>query len=274
MAAWRQRRLGTAAEGLDWSRCFASVLLVDSPSTPGYVRARLVQRFLDAAAEWNGLGKVVEVFACAPAAQEAEQEAYEDVHALYPSSGGSCSSQAAAEFASNVGLGGEWLGQILRKLGAGWAADLQQELLSEHDLIVALDRTARDAAAAEMRAQGLDPGAGNLMLLSDFIWHYEEHWDAIQAATCCDGSGTGFLDEGMERSLGRCEFESVSAAELTGGDAANVGGACSASGGMASTWDVPSWPRCDAGDSDVTGGAQGSPGDWRRLHCSLLKVVW
>lgn len=259
LAPWRRRRIRELAAGLDWSRCFASVLLVDSAPTPAYVRARLAQRLLDSIAEWNGLGKVVEAYACTPLREEDDSEADADEGWLWP--GGRRSSQAAAEFADNVGLDDDQVDQILRKFGAGWSARLHEEDLREHDVIVALDRSAQDAAAAEMRRQGLRPEAGQLLLLSDFAWHFEVSQSAIQEGICADGSGTGFLEDRLALALRRCDLGASLQVEMASGPPA---GAQSLAG---AALDAPAWPRAAAA------AAAGPPGEWRRLHCTLLKGI-
>jgi len=151
LASWRKKRLTAMSEGLDWSRCFISVLLVYSPSEPAYLRARLAQRLLDAIAEWNGLGKVIEVFSCTPQTEEEEDK----IKWNQESSGRDFLAGAIKEFARNVGLHRSEVDQILRKLGFGWHARLLEEDLRQHDVIIALDRAAQHAAAKEMRVQGV-----------------------------------------------------------------------------------------------------------------------
>jgi len=263
---WRQSRLAQLEKDLDWSRCFASVLFVDSPCSPSYVRARLAQRLLDALVEWNGIGKVVEVFACTPLKEGAGSD-----DSVSPGKGFFWPTGAASDFAEHVGLDAEQLDQILRKLGAGWSASLCDDDLREHAVIVALDRKAHAAVATEMKDQGLDPANGTLLLFSDFVWHLQDHWTAIQSASCLDGSGAAFLDDGVLRILRRCNFEqksSVSVDVNISPDAASLLSASSVSAEL----DMPAWPRlstCSQAES-ATGDA-GLPGQWRRLHCSLLR---
>lgn len=267
LGPWHSRHLLELEDSLDWSRCFVSVLFVDSPETPSYVRARLAQRLMDAAAEWNGLGKVIEVYACTPVKEGDDVGDDGEDGTLWPE--GRPSAQAAAEFANNVGLDGDELEQILRKLGAGWSARLQEEDLREHAAIVVMDRATRDAVATEMKVQGLDPEAGNLVLLSDFVWHFESSWETIQAADCRDGSGTGFLDEKVLRALRRCNFEQASNAAL---QLCSNKSSVEDSTSMASLLDTPSWPSdvCILPDAAEECSL---PGEWRRLHCNLLKGV-
>jgi len=240
---------------------------VDSRATPAYARARLAQRLLDSIAEWNGIGKVIEAYACTPAKDEDDSEEADEGW-LWP--GGRRSAKAAAEFADNVGFDEDQVDQIMRKLGAGWSACLREEDLREHDAIIALDRAAQDDVAAEMRRQGLCPEAGQLLLLSDFVWHFEASQSAIQAGICADGSGTGFLEERLERALRRCDFERSGEASLRGAavPAAAKGPLAAGAPSLASAaLDAPAWPR------PATGASTGLPGEWRRLHCALLRGV-
>lgn len=255
------------AKALDWSRCFVSVLFVDSDATHAYARARLAQRFLDATAEWNGLGKVIEAYACI--CTHVDEGHHADVGGVE-----GCYS-AAKEFADNVGLDNEQTDQVLRKLGAGWSARLQDEDLRQHDVVVALDRVARDASAAQMQFQGLDPESGTLLLLSDFSWFFEANRDVIQSAVSSDGSGTAFLDDGVMRALRRCDFECASEANVASSAGAGAGLAAAASS-LSAVMDSPSWPRAGAlAEEDAErrprGSSRGSPGEWRRLHCALLR---
>ena len=253
LAQWHERRLDLAARDMDWSRCFVSVLVVDTSATPSYTRARIVQRLLDELAEWNGLGKVVEAYACVAPGKTLLGKLAAHAEDDDPES----SVQAAEELAANVGMRDGQLGNILRKLGAGWTVTLQDEDLREHGLIVAVDREARDSAAEEMRAQNLDPEAGNLLLLSDLVWHYERSRGAIWEAECVDGSGADFIDEDLLGALRRFEFERTGEAQLRGD--AQPG---SAYASAQEAFDLPPWPRK---------GAAAKPADWRRLHCAMVK---
>merc|ERR1712008_116798 len=163
------------------------------------------------------------------------------------------------------------LDQILRKLGAGWSMSLCDDDLREHAVIVALDREAHAAAAAEMTAQGLDPANGTLLLFSDFVWHSQEHWMAIQSASCLDGSGAGFLEDGVLRTLRRCSFEQKSSIGVDSNLAAGAASSVQASS-VSTELDVPAWPRQNKHNQPAgVAGAAGLPGQWRRLHCSLLR---
>jgi len=258
LASWRKKRLTAMSEGLDWSRCFISVLLVDSPSEPAYLRARLAQRLLDAIAEWNGLGKVIEVFSCTPQTEEEEDK----IKWNQESSGRDFLAGAIKEFARNVGLHRSEVDQILRKLGFGWHARLLEEDLRQHDVIIALDRAAQHAAAKEMRVQGVGDPTSNLLLLSDFVWLIDSNRSLVGNTKCVDGSGTGFVDEDMERALSRCCFEESSEAclETQGRPPSTQDDALLASVAL----DIPCWPH-------KTLAKDSSPGKWRRLHCSLLR---
>lgn len=263
-ASWRRRRLRAVADDLDWSRCFVSVLFVDSAETPSYVRARLAQRLLDAVANWNGLGKVIEAYSCTPAADASMDEDDEDDWLERGVDLGRHARAAASDFAKNVGLDEEELDHILRKLGAAWSATLCEEDLREHDLIVALDRASQDEVVVELQRQGLDPKAPRLLLLSDLAWHYEANASDIGSALCVDGSGADFLHERMYRALSRCDFERQCRAEEPTSSLAR--------------WalDTPPWPADSATPAAAT--SQERPGDWRLLHCALLRgctgLVW
>jgi len=223
------------------------------------VRARLVQRLLDSVAEWNGLGKVIEVYACTPRSAKS-MEADEELELWSDFGSGHLSTRAMAEFAHNVGLDEDQLQQILRKLGSGFTSLLSQEPMGEHDVIVALDRAGLDAAKAELVRQGIDPRDVHTMLLSDFVWYYEANHSLISDAICSDGSGTGFLDDRMEKALSRFDFESKSQASLPTSSSESSPLASTASDAM----DTPAWPH---GRNE----SARRPGEWRKLHGTLLK---
>ncbi|CAE8699617.1 unnamed protein product, partial [Polarella glacialis] len=61
--------------------------------------------------------------------------------------------------------------------------------------VIALDRSARDSAAAELCRQGLQAEVpSRLFLLSDFSWFFDARRSEICAGICADGSGTGFVE--------------------------------------------------------------------------------
>merc|ERR1719362_1187981 len=247
LQSWRRARLTEVSKELDWSRCFVSVLIVDAPQTPSYVRARLAQRLVDGAAEWNGLGRLVEVYSCASGAVDhGSREVFVD--------GDNLPRQAIAEFASNVGLEDAEVKTILRKLGAELWSGLVDEDLRQHDIVIALDSEALAAATAEFMQQGLEKEVGEkLRLWSDFAWLFETERAAIGAGCCADGSGTDFLDERTMAAVLQCEFER-SFDDLANND----------------DFDVPRWPTRPLGLAIV----DGNLGEWRRLHCSLVRGCW
>ncbi|CAE7213551.1 Smarca2 [Symbiodinium necroappetens] len=241
---WHSGRLNALSSGLDWTRCFVSVLFVDSAQTPGYVRARLAQRLADAAAEWNGMGRVLEFYACSSREQPDSSDGISEVF-----SEAGMVKDSISEFAQNVGMDSEELQQIFRKLGAGMWASLSQEALREHDVIVALDDAAATAVNEELIRQGLPTGC---MLLSDFEWQLLRKKEAFLQTSCADGSGERFQTleslQAMERHVFEFGEDRRSVADLN----------------------VPPWPRRPVG----LGKEDSSVGDWRRLHAALLQGSW
>lgn len=261
MTTWHQRRISRMEASLDWSRVFVSVLFVDSENSNSYVRARLAQRYLDAIAEWNGVGKVIEAYACSVSNSVEAAEPDDSTVA------GQRTTQKLLEFAGKVGLDEEQRDQIMRKLGVMWSTSLEEEDLREHDVIVALDRAAYDAVGEQLRLQGLGTagqlseggGGGQRLLFSDFVWLYGERQAEIHDADCTDGSGTAMFDDAIARSLRRLEFEADSERQLVA-PPSQRGESLRAPGGL--NLDLPPWP-------DVRGGA--SPGTWRKLYSPLLR---
>ena len=196
---WHSGRLNALSSGLDWTRCFVSVLFVDSAQTPGYVRARLAQRLADAAAEWNGMGRVLEFYACSSREQPDSSDGISEVF-----SEAGMVKDSISEFAQNVGMDSEELQQIFRKLGAGMWASLSQEALREHDVIVALDDAAATAVNEELIRQGLPTGC---MLLSDFEWQLLRKKEAFLQTSCADGSGERFQTLESLQAMERHVFE-------------------------------------------------------------------
>eukprot|EP00439_Symbiodinium_sp_Y106_P012914 s4321_g1.t2 len=196
---WHSGRLSALSSGLDWTRCFVSVLFVDSARTPGYVRARLAQRLADAAAEWNGMGRVLEFYACSSREQPDSSDGISEVF-----SEAGMVKDSISEFAQNVGMDSEELQQIFRKLGAGMWASLSQEALREHDVIVALDDAAATAVNEELERQGLPTGC---MLLSDFEWQLLRKKEAFLRTSCADGSGERFQTLESLQAMERHVFE-------------------------------------------------------------------
>ena len=198
---WHSGRLSTLSSGLDWSRCFVSVLFVDSARSPCYVRARLAQRLADAAAEWNGMGRVLEFYACSTR-DEPDGSDGSGISELFSEAG--AVKDSVSEFAENVGIDEEELQQILRKLGAGMWVALSQEALREHDVVIALDDDAAAAVNDELVRQGLPAGC---MLLSDFEWQLLHKKKAFLETNCADGSGERFLTPAALQAMERHAFE-------------------------------------------------------------------
>ena len=109
-----------------------------------------------------------------------------------------------AEFAENVGIDEDELQQIFRKLGAGMWAALGQEVLREHDVIVALDDDAAAAVNEELVRQGLPTGC---MLLSDFEWQLLRRKETFLQTDCADGSGERFQTVDALQAMERHAFE-------------------------------------------------------------------
>ncbi|CAE7435195.1 CHR23 [Symbiodinium natans] len=242
---WHSGRLSTLSSGLDWSRCFVSVLFVDSARSPCYVRARLAQRLADAAAEWNGMGRVLEFYACSTR-DEPDGSDGSGISELFSEAG--AVKDSVSEFAENVGIDEEELQQILRKLGAGMWVALSQEALREHDVVIALDDDAAAAVNDELVRQGLPAGC---MLLSDFEWQLLHKKKAFLETNCADGSGERFLTPAALQAMERHAFEfgeHRSVADLN----------------------VPPWPLKPVG----LGKNDSSVGDWRRLHAALMQGSW
>lgn len=244
LLSWHVGRLSELSTGLDWSRCFVSVLFVDAPCTPSYVRARLAQRLADGAAEWNGMGRILEFYSCSASPEPV------DSSGVHPFLGGGVQA-VVSEFADNVGIDRSELEQILRKLGSGMWAELAQEDLREHDVIIAMDSEAAAAVDEELVRQGVQAG-GRTMLLSDFECLFLRDKQNVIEAVCPDGSGATFLTEQASQALTRRIFE-------FGEDSSN-----------AQDIDAPPWPTRPVGlESD-----DGSLSEWRRLHATLLRGSW
>ncbi|CAE7262128.1 CHR23, partial [Symbiodinium pilosum] len=154
-----------------------------------------------------------------------------------------------AEFAENVGIDEDELQQIFRKLGAGMWAALGQEVLREHDVIVALDDDAAAAVNEELVRQGLPTGC---MLLSDFEWQLLRRKETFLQTDCADGSGERFQTVDALQAMERHAFE------------------FGESRGSVADLEVPPWPRKPVG----LGKDDGRVSDWRRLHAALLHGSW
>jgi len=189
------------------------------------------------------------VYACAPRAPEEAADSEE----LFGRE--NMPVKAVAEFAENVGLEDEELAQILRKLGSAWWADIAEEDLRQHDVVIALDSSAADAVVAEFQRQDVELGAsGRPLLLSDFCWLFERERAQLLEESCADGSGALFLEDRAHAAVDRCDFEQAFAPQAEK-DAA---------------LDVPAWPTRPVGLAET----DGNLGEWRRLHCALLKGCW